>query len=285
MRFLISQNTSLSARRSNRLNIFLLLGLFFQISIRAEIQNAGLFSLALDDSTRVIVITPAVYGTDPSKQWPVILMLHGWSGDETQWLRDAPVQELSDRYQLLLILPDGGYDGWWLDSPLEKGRNYETYLVKELLPWLVKNYQVSPKGTWHGILGLSMGGFGAMLQLFHNPDLFCAAVCLSGVIDLRRHAHSWGIPKRLGTPAEHLDLWRRNNLWDLMQDESLRVPPVAIITGQNDFALEETLEAAGWLGRHSADFLLHIPPGGHQHVFWKSHVEEAIAFIRSHMGD
>ena len=70
----------------------------------------------------VTVITPEGYGTE--KAYPVIYLLHGFSGNQTEWAKEGIVGRLADLYDIIFVLPDGGFDSWYFDS------NYST--VKDI---------------------------------------------------------------------------------------------------------------------------------------------------------
>ncbi len=264
---------------------------FFQIILGLSIALSSVFgkiyhvkapSLALTDSNRVVVATPTDF--DPAKKdgYPFIVMLHGYSGNETQWESDADLQMLSDTHNILLALPDGGYDGWWIDTDLLPGRDYETHIHQELKIWMVQNFNGSMKASQHGILGLSMGGYGAFVQALKHPDSYAAAASLSGVMDITRHPDSWGLKKSLGQYSDNTEKWKANNPLHLSQKVALKTSPaLLLICGRDDFAFPENQAMAHQLDllNYSAQF--QEEDGAHTHTFWKTHIATAVEFIVS----
>lgn len=250
----------------------------------AEIYHLKMPSAALVDSNRIIVATPTTY--NESQVYPFIIMLHGWSGDETQWEDDADLQFLADEHNLLLILPDGGYDGWWLNTDLLPGRNYDTHIHKEVKEWIILYFNGSSNPADHGVMGLSMGGYGAFMQVFRHPGDYAAASALSGVMDLLPRTKKWGLKLSLGEYPQHKTNWELHN--PVMVVDSLdpeQVPPLQLICGRDDFVFGENVEIVTKLkaGGFSVEFL--EEEGKHSHDFWKAHVNTSIAFLVSHMGD
>ncbi len=265
--------------------ILLTLTLSFSTSY-GKIHSLKIPSMALADSNRIIVATPQTF--DPYKKggYPFIVMLHGYSGDETQWQDNADLQALSDLYDILLVLPDGGYDGWWIDTDLDQGRNYATHIHQELTIWMVLQFNGSTKASQHGILGLSMGGFGAFYQALVHPKDYAAAVSLSGVLDITRHQDSWGLIKALGPYSENRDNWEAHNPLHLAQRPVPRQgPDLLLICGYDDFAFAENQAIAHQLERLGYSARLQEEEGAHTHTFWKAHVAESIDFIVSHFQD
>ena len=60
-------------------------------------------------------------------------------------------------------------------------RNYETYIVKDLVGEIDATYRTIATRDGARIAGLSMGGFGALELSMRHPDLFAAAASHSGV--------------------------------------------------------------------------------------------------------
>jgi S-formylglutathione hydrolase FrmB len=252
-------------------------------SVSGEILHLKVPSVALSDSNRVIVATPAQFDSQKKGGYPFIVMLHGWSGDETQWENDSDLQSLCDTYQVLLVLPDGGYDGWWVDSEVSSGRNYATHLLQEIKIWMVVRFNGSIEHAQHGILGLSMGGFGAINQALKHPDTYAAAASLSGVMDITRHTENWHLTGALGLYADNPDRWKRHNPLHLAEKPSPgNSPYMLLVCGRDDFTFKENQEMAELLELNGYNIVFREEDGTHSHAFWKNHVESAIKFIVSH---
>lgn len=266
-------------RRSLLLLSLLSIVVFTGIS-RGAIHHVKVPADYLADSNRTIIATPADFDNLRPTRYPVILMLHGWSGDETQWSEDADLQAIANQYDLLLVLPDGGYDGWWVDSEMRQNRNYESHIVDELLPWLERHYNATRSNNQRGLTGLSMGGYGSIALLLRNPDVFCAAASLSGITDIIAHGTQWGLLETFGDQEANAENWQAHNPFNMI--ERLRgrnLPPIFLICGSEDFAFQENLAMAERLSARRAKFLALFPPGTHSHPFWEEHIGEAIKFL------
>jgi len=263
--------------------LFIILLSFSSFSpLFGEIFHLKAPSVALSDSNRVIVATPADFNPDLRGGYPFIVMLHGWSGDETQWQDDSDLQNLCDTYQVLLVLPDGGYDGWWVDSEVTPDRNYDTHIHQEITIWMVRNFNGSKKASQHGVMGLSMGGFGAIVQVLKHPRSYAAAASLSGVMDITRHTENWHLTKALGLYEDDSVRWRSNNPLHLAEKPAKRYSPDMILfCGRDDFTFEENVEIARILEENGYKSVFREESGTHSHTFWKTHVESAIKFIHS----
>lgn len=134
------------------------------------------------------VITPGNYQKQKHTAFPVVYLLHGYSGNFSDWLT-APtpknlVQNLSDKYQVVIVTPDGGYSSWYFDSPLNKASQYETFITKELVQHIDTKYRTLSKREGRFITGLSMGGHGALYLAVRNPEVYFGAGSMSGPVNL-----------------------------------------------------------------------------------------------------
>ena len=146
------------------------------------------------DPTRVRVLLPAGYGSDPRRRYPVLYLLHGAESDYRSWTRYGDAQAITaarpdDRRHarrrgggLVHRLVQGG-------RPVQP--RWETYHVGELVPWIDATYRTIAARRGRAIAGLSMGGFGALSYAARHPGTFAAAASFSGALEVGS-ADAWG---------------------------------------------------------------------------------------------
>ena len=116
-------------------------------------------SPALGGSTSIRVLLPDGYGAAPQREYPVLLLLHGCCDDYRSWVDKGRAEQLTAPYPLIVVMPDGGRNGWY-SNPVNGGPpRYETYAFDELLPWVDATFRADGR---RAVAGLSMGGFGAL---------------------------------------------------------------------------------------------------------------------------
>ncbi len=128
------------------------------------------------------------------KKLPVVYLLHGWAGNYKQWHQITNLQVAANRYNFIIVCPDGLKDSWYINSPTKQTQQYSDFFFDELIPFINKNYNSDITRTF--ISGLSMGGHGALHLFFLKPWMFLSAGSSSGPLNLK-YAKS----KRFGTPA------------------------------------------------------------------------------------
>ena len=113
-------------------------------------------------------------------------------GKFSDWLSKTPdkmlLQNLADQYNLIIVTPEGETLSGYLDSPVQKDNQFETYITKEVIEKIDNTYRTIRDRKGRVITGLSMGGHGALYLSARHPDLYCAAGSMSGALDLDRNA-------------------------------------------------------------------------------------------------
>lgn len=149
------------------------------------VETALVADAATSHGNGIRVTLPADYLTS-GKRYPVIYNLHGAGGGS---YRDQFSGGLIENIagDVIVVMPDGGKNGWytdWLDHALEQ--NWKSYHLTQLVPFIDHNLRTLGTRTGRGIVGLSMGGFGASRYATDRPDLFGALATFSGAIDLEQ---------------------------------------------------------------------------------------------------
>jgi S-formylglutathione hydrolase FrmB len=138
--------------------------------------------LKVPDST-VRVLLPRGYG-DSRTRYPVLYLLHGVGDTYRTWSENTDVAKLTERYPLIVVMPDGGkgQDAGWYSDWKDGSRQWETFHTKVLASYV--DHAFRTLGTGHrAIAGASMGGFGAMSYAARHRGLYRAAASFSGFVD------------------------------------------------------------------------------------------------------
>ena len=164
----------------------LLLTLSFGVSA-ATVDSIALPSQAMNKQLMGVVIKPDSYDQkiNAEKNYPVVYLLHGYSGWYSNWIIRVPeLKDLADREQVLIVCPDGGYSSWYWDSPIETTSRYETYIAIEVPKQIDQQYRTIADRSGRAITGLSMGGHGGIYLGFRHAEFFGACGSMSGAVDL-----------------------------------------------------------------------------------------------------
>ncbi len=115
---------------------------------------------------------------------PLVVMLHGEGGNHTNALAGmSPAQAValdvkgSPLPPMALVTVDGGH-GYWNPHP---GDDPLTMVVDELLP-LCHSMNLGRPPSRVGLMGISMGGYGALLIAEKRPELVAAVAAISPAV-------------------------------------------------------------------------------------------------------
>jgi len=120
-------------------------------------------------------------GYDSAFRYPVLWLLHGHGGDDTDWLRETELTHDLQRYPIVVVLPsvkNSFYVNSWVDS----ASRYEDFVVRDLHDDVVRRYAVDT--LREGVAGLSMGGYGALMLALRHPRRYRFAGVLSGALSV-----------------------------------------------------------------------------------------------------
>ncbi len=114
------------------------------------------------------------------------------------------IQDWVNTLGVAVVKVNGGA-GWYIDSPRVAKSQYESHIIKELIPYVENAIPTLGKSAGRGISGHSMGGFGTISLLCRYPELFTVGAIHCGSL-------------RYMPPEDH----RGSFIEDLMSDEELR---------------------------------------------------------------
>ncbi len=236
------------------------------------------YSNAMQKEIPVVIITPDNYSK--KKSYPVVYLLHGFGGSyRTDWASEAwGTKVLADVYDMIFVVPDGS-TSWYFDSPVDPAWKYETYISRELIEYVDKNYSTIPSRRGRAIAGLSMGGHGALYLAFRNQDVYGAAGSMSGGVDIRPFPNNWDLAKRLGSYAEYPENWENNtviNMTHLLTPGSLAI---IIDCGTEDFFYEVNCKLHEKLMYNNIPHDFISRPGAHNAEYWKNAVKYQMLFF------
>lgn len=191
-------------------------------------------SEAMAKDVPVKFVLPDDYGKDPAKRYPVIYCFHGCGGDENSYVT-TNLCEFVDREKVIFVAPNGAKTSWWIDSPVDTSMKYETFPIKELVPYVDKNYATIPDRAHRATMGGSMGGHGAAYLAIRHRDLFGAVAILFGAVDVRPfQQHYWKLQERFGDKKENRAFWDANMVSELAKGLKNGELSILQIIGTND---------------------------------------------------
>ncbi|MGJ5817212.1 alpha/beta hydrolase [Paludibaculum fermentans] len=116
----------------------------------------------------VLVILPPSYAKEKKRRYPVVYALHGYSIGAEQWSKEIHVPQTIEgafakgAQEMIVVLPDSKtvHNGSMYSSSVTTG-DFEQFIARDVVAYIDAHYRTIPKRTSRGLVGHSMGGYGA----------------------------------------------------------------------------------------------------------------------------
>jgi S-formylglutathione hydrolase FrmB len=261
-------------------------------------------SVAFDSPALGHAIPAAIYLPDAGHvadgaRLPVLYLFHGLGGRESDWVGAGGIAATLDREiaagrvrPMIVVMPMAG-DSWYVDDPAGRSR-MATAFTTDLVAAVDARYPTAACRQARATGGLSMGGYGALLYAFDRPDLYGAAISLSGSIF---SPIPEGAPLRPGPPVtvfgaafgEPFDR-ERFNAWTLFPKVATVAtraerPAVFLTAGDDDFLslVDGTVRLHIALKRAGMDSELRVFDGRHDWANWKAAIVPALGWLSARL--
>src|ERR1700693_5481076 len=150
---------------------------------QGRIECSSVKSAILNASVRFCALLPPGYDasaptkdSETGRRYPVLYYLHGL-GDSERSLVDTGgwnlIRDLQDQHKIsdfLIVTPEG--DSTFYVNSLDGRTCYSDFFLREFIPAIERRYHVRAERASRGIMGISMGGYGALRFAFAYPQMF-----------------------------------------------------------------------------------------------------------------
>jgi S-formylglutathione hydrolase FrmB len=267
----------------------LALFLFLTLTVNAQkapFETVQLQSKLTGKTLPYNVILPRNYQTSPRSRYPVLYLLHGFSGHYSDWVTRTNLADYAADYRMLVVTPEGN-DGWYTDSAGAAADKYESYILQELIPDVDRRFRTIQTRYARGIAGLSMGGYGALKFGLKYPDHFAFAGSVSGAVETA----SWTEDdlKNLKTIRDSVfgvfgpvgsETRKRNDILEITRGlTAARVaglPYIYLDCGTEDFLVDMNQRFAALLREKKIPHEYRELPGNHNWEYWDQQVREVL---------
>jgi len=256
--------------------------LFIVNAKAATVDTVSIYSKAMQKAYKCVVIKPMLV-QDETIPVPVVYLLHGHGGWYANWIIRVPeLKEYADLYKMMIVCPDGGYNSWYLDSPVDSAVRFETYISKEVPDYIDSHYATIKNRNARAITGLSMGGHGGLFLGFRQSATFGACGSMSGGVDLQPFSKNWQLKEKIGDTITHADDWKNLSVTNIIEQYPKDSVSIIIDCGTEDFfyAVNHSL--------HEKMIRLKIPheyterPGKHDWAYWRNAVQYQLLFFSNY---
>lgn len=137
-------------------------------------------------SRDVFVFLPPSYAREKSRRYPVVYALHGYSIGAEQWTHEILVPQTIEgafaqgSMEMIVVLPDSKtvHNGSMYSSSITTG-DFENFIAHDLVAFIDAHYRTIPDRLSRGLVGHSMGGYGATRIGMKHVDVFGSIYIMS----------------------------------------------------------------------------------------------------------
>lgn len=226
-------------------------------------------------------------------RYPLVVLLHGLGGQGADWFdrtRGDLVPTLDHGVTsgalapFVAIAPDGR-NGYWTDHiDHQAGHAYGRY-IDEVVADAERRFRIVPEDR--AIVGVSMGGHGAMLRALREPERWRAVVSIAGALFATPPTHRPIYKEVWGDPADP-QYWAAESPMGLLAawPPGRALPPIFLSCGDADTErfLDLTLGAEKRLVAMGAPPPVVITAGAHTWTAWRASTPRWLPWLAARLG-
>lgn len=231
---------------------------------------------ALGGQSRFSVVLPE---TGAPAGAPVVLLLHGASDNGSGWLRFTAAERYAAEKRIALVLPDARNSCY---ADMASGARYFTFVTQELPAECRRLFGLSARREDNFVVGLSMGGYGALKCALTCPGQYAACAAFSSVIRPERlfGTAEWPLP-----PSSREAVFGGKSLppsCDLFAlaekalDGGAPLPELYLACGEQDPLYAVNREWHAFLTEKNIPHVFRHGPGAHCWEYWDAQLKNAL---------
>jgi enterochelin esterase-like enzyme len=224
------------------------------------------WSGSLGVKRRAHIYTPPGYFTS-SKNFPVLYLVHGAGDSDDSWTGTGHAQNILDNLiaagkakPMIIVMPFGHTPDRAGGNMLEN-TDFGDDLIKDLMPFVAKNFRTLEKPGSRAMAGLSMGGAHTLRFGLTNPELFRYL----GVF-------SMGLGLGANGPADIANYEKANAKALKAAAKDLKLFYYAM--GKDDFLYGTVAPTRAMLDKQGIEVVYHESGGGHTWINWRRYLED-----------
>jgi putative tributyrin esterase len=256
-----------------------------RLTPKVTLHDVTFRSAALNRDMQYRVILPATL--TPGRKLQTVYLLHGGGGGFRDWSNYSDVAAFAES-GLILVMPEGG-SSYYANAVEPPQDRYEDYIVHDLIADVETRFPAAAGRENRAIVGVSMGGFGAVNLALRHPDLFTFVGGISSAIDVPRRAFTI---RRLQQSRHYEAIFgasesstRRDNdpFIQARTADPEHAPYFFLTCGEQEGLLPTNREFAALLAQRHFRYEFHAVAGGHDWDQWNAWLPKLFQSLSEHM--
>ena len=214
-----------------------------------------------------------------------VFHLHGYTGKAESWVPE----ELVRKYNIAVVSPNGE-NSFYLNG-LSSGHDFASMVGEELVDYVRKTFGIAQRPEDTYIMGISMGGFGALRTALAYHEVFGKAAGMSSALIVHDIAHmKEGDSNPMANYAYYRECFgdletveeSRNNPETLVKElkaAGKKLPEIYMCCGTEDFLIENNRAFHRFLQEQDVPHQYFESPGVHDDKFWAEYAPKVIEWM------
>lgn len=247
--------------------------------------DATFRSAALGREMEYRVVMPS--SISPGEKLPVVYLLHGGGGGFRDWTNYSDVAKYAET-GMILVMPEGN-SSYYTNSAEHPEDRYEDYIVHDVISEVENKYAAATGRKNRAVVGVSMGGYGAVKIAMKHPELYSFAGGLSAAVDVPTRPFS---VKRISQWHFHSSIFgpsgsqtrHENDPYELARSvDPTRMPYLFLTCGEQEGLLPANRKLAAILQDRGFAYEFHTAPGDHNWLQWNAQVPTVFESLVKHI--
>lgn len=240
------------------------------------------------------IYLPPDYETS-QRSYPVVYLLHGFSDDETGWIQYGEANLIADQGikngdfpPCILVMPDA--KATWYCNKYDGSDKWEDMFVTEFIPFVEKSVRARGKKEFRAVIGLSMGGNGALFLAMRHPELFSSCIAFSAAMFTDAeiaNLDSYNVYFKDLFGANLTGVSRVNDQWksysplhivDTGNLDNLKSVKYYIDCGDDDFLYKGNSSLHDKMRDKWIPHEFRVRDGAHEWMYWRTGLPEGLKF-------
>jgi putative tributyrin esterase len=249
-----------------------------------RVQDVKFFSKTLQREMPYRVVLPKDYFTTEIR-YPVLYLLHGYTGHYRSFEAHSNLTRYLDRYQLIVVSIEGE-NSWYINSGTNAKEKWEDYFLRDVISDAQERFRING-GDARAIAGISSGGYAAVNIALKNPGLFFFAGSLSGALEAPRNPEFDKFPgfaEVFGAAGSKTHT--ENDPFQLAEKtEPQHTSFIFMACGTEDNTINSQHQFADLLRKRHIAYEAIEFPGEHEWTFWEAALPAMLRSLARRMPD
>ncbi len=226
------------------------------------------------------------FQTNPAR---TLYLLHGYTGCCNDFLYGSSIFQLAIQHNMAVIMPNGE-NAFYLED-WEKNEDFSKFVGKELVDFTRSMFRLSTRREDTYIGGMSMGGYGALINALRYPQTFSKVISISGAyvelefadqkLYIRDFNSDEAYQKKVFGDVETM---RQRNVdprfcMEEIKRQGMPMPEIYFACGEQDFMIDQNRKLHRYMKDNEIPHVYHEGEGVHDWSYWNPHLIQAMVWL------